>query len=107
MKGNEGMNHTQMKTWQSILTGVVIGFLCGVGTMQATLIGDSHDHSTRIKQLEHADNVMQTAFEKRMDSMANLWMAKLEADRELISLVRQQVAMLDREHAAHQQQQRP
>lgn len=79
-----------MKDWQKWLAGLIIGYLSGIGTMQATLIADSHENTVKIRQLEKYREEDKALFEKRLDNVVRLWEANLEAERELISALKQQ-----------------
>lgn len=74
-----------MKTYQSIVIGITIGFLAGVGTMQATIIGDVRTHETRIAHIEADAKQQAVGFEHRMDKLVRMLEALLETNRELIS----------------------
>lgn len=78
-----------MKDWQKWLAGLVIGYLSGIGTMQATLVSDSHEHSLKIKYLEEYRAEDKVMFEKRLDNVVRLWEATLESQRELIAALRE------------------
>lgn len=74
-----------MRTYQSIVIGITIGFLAGVGTMQATIIGDVRTHETRISHIESDARKQSVEFEQRMDKLVRMLEALLETNRELIS----------------------
>lgn len=74
-----------MKTYQSIVIGIVIGFLAGVGTMQASLVGDVRDHSIRITHIETESVKQMAQFEQRMDKLVRMLEALIETNRELLA----------------------
>lgn len=74
-----------MKTYQSIVIGIVIGFLAGVGTMQASLVGDVRDHSIRITHIETESVKQMAQFEQRMDKIVRMLEALIETNRELLA----------------------
>jgi hypothetical protein len=78
--------HNEMRTYQSIIIGIVIGFLAGVGTMQASLIGDVRDHTTRISHIEQDAKAQQLMFEERMDKLVRMLEALVSTNRELIAM---------------------
>lgn len=80
-----------MKDWQKWLAGIAIGYLSGVGTMQATLVSDSREHTLKILSLENQQQQTRDLFEKRMDNVVRLWEASLESNRELVALLRTQI----------------
>ena len=75
-----------MKTYQSIVIGIVIGFLAGVGTMQASLVGDVRDHTTRLAHVEQDSIAQMAMFEQRMDKLVRMLESLLETNRELIAM---------------------
>lgn len=77
-----------MKAGQGIVIGLIIGFLAGVGTMQASLIGDVRDHSTRLNHIER-DMVQQAEqTERRLANVVRLMEGLLETNRELIVVIK-------------------
>lgn len=89
-----------MRTWQSIVVGVIIGFLAGVGTMQATLVSDVTSHGVKLANLDHRLDLTDALIEKRISNVILLWekslesnRALMESNRELISLVKQAIAV--------------
>ena len=40
-----------MKIWQALTVGVVVGFLGGVGAMQATIVGDVRDNKVNVAHM--------------------------------------------------------
>jgi len=80
-----------MKNWQAIVVGLVIGFLGGVGSMQATIIGDVHEHTMQINHMK-----------EKQTEMTKLWEATLEqqqqqskAQEEMIRLLRDYVVSVN------------
>ena len=89
-----------MRTWQSIVVGVIIGFLAGVGTMQATLVSDVTSHGVKLTAMDQRLNSTDALIERRIGNVILLWEKSLEAsralmesNRELISLVKQAIAV--------------
>ena len=80
-----------MRTSQAIVVGLIIGFLAGVGTMQASLIGDVRDHSTRINHIERDVSVQTDAMEKRFTHVVQLLDEMLQTNRELIVLLNNKI----------------
>lgn len=79
------MPKEDMKTYQAIAVGVIIGFLGGVGTMQATIVGDVRTHETRIAHIEADAKQQMQGFEYRMDKLVRMLESLLETNRELIA----------------------
>ena len=77
-----------MKTGQGIVVGLIIGFLAGVGTMQASLIGDVRDHSTRLDHIEKDIASQSESTERRLANVVRLMEGLLETNRELISVIK-------------------
>jgi hypothetical protein len=86
MSNNRG-EQGNMKTFHAIIVGLVIGFLAGVGTMQASLIGDVRDHTTKIAHIEKDFVAEQSQVDRRLDNIARLMESMLETNRELIVLL--------------------
>lgn len=76
-----------MKTSQAIIVGLIIGFLAGVGTMQASLIGDVRDHTVRLAHVEKDVAAQADQTEKRLANVVKLMESLLETNRELIVLL--------------------
>lgn len=74
-----------MKTWQSILVGVLIGFPAGVGAMQATLIGDVREHSTKITAIVHSIEASEVSVNQRIERITRMMESLLESNRQLLS----------------------
>ena len=74
-----------MKTYQAIVVGIIIGFLGGVGTMQATIVGDVKTHETRLTHIEADAKQQVLAFEQRMDKLVRMMESLLQTNRELIA----------------------
>ena len=80
MSQNNRVENGAMRTSHAIVVGLMIGFLAGVGTMQASLIGDVRDHTTRIAHMEtDVNHVVQL-----LDEM-------LQTNRELILLLNNKI----------------
>lgn len=78
-------NEQDMKTWKSIFLGIVIGFLAGVGTMQATLIGDVRDHTVRLQQISVRNDKDMDSISLRIERITRLMESILESNRQLLS----------------------
>jgi len=76
--------NNNMKTWQSILVGLIIGFLGGVGTMQASLVGDVREHSVKLVTINRSVEVNADQMEQRYDRVIRLMESLLETNRQLI-----------------------
>lgn len=74
-----------MKTWKSIFLGIVIGFLAGVGTMQATLVGDVREHTTKINSINHAIEASEDSVNGRIDRITRMMESILESNRQLLA----------------------
>ena len=85
---NENSRDNKMKTGQGIVVGLVIGFLAGVGTMQASLIGDVRDHTIRLNHIEKDIAAQADQTEKRLANVVRLMEGLLETNRELISVIK-------------------
>lgn len=81
-------NTHSMKIMQTIAT-LIIGFLAGVGTMQATLVGDVREHTTRINHVEAQQKSSDVLFEQRISYIVKLLEQTMESNREMISMVKQ------------------
>lgn len=77
-------NNSNMKTWQSILVGLIIGFLGGVGTMQASLVGDVREHTVKLESINRSAEYNTTQIEQRYDRVIRLMESLLETNRQLI-----------------------
>lgn len=77
-------NNSNMKTWQSILVGLIIGFLGGVGTMQASLVGDVREHTVKLESINRSAEYNTTQMEQRYDRVIRLMESLLETNRQLI-----------------------
>lgn len=76
--------NNNMKTWQSILVGLIIGFLGGVGTMQASLVGDVREHSVKLESISRTAEANVVQMEQRYDRVIRLMESLLETNRQLI-----------------------
>lgn len=76
--------NNNMKTWQSILIGLIIGFLGGVGTMQASLVADVREHSVKLESMGRAQDQNISQMEQRYDRVIRLMESLLETNRQLI-----------------------
>lgn len=76
--------NNNMKTWQSILVGLIIGFLGGVGTMQASLVGDVREHTVKLESINHSAEYNTAQMEQRYDRVIRLMESLLETNRQLI-----------------------
>jgi uncharacterized protein YpmS len=81
MRETEG----DMKTWKSVFLGIVIGFLAGVGTMQATLVGDVRDHTVRLQQVASNRETDMDSVSQRIERITRLMESILESNRQLLS----------------------
>jgi hypothetical protein len=88
MSYNQNRRDERMKTGQGIVIGLIIGFLAGVGTMQASLIGDVRDHAVRLSHIESDLTKQQQATETRIQNVVRLMEGLLETNRELISVIK-------------------
>lgn len=68
-----------------MVIGVLIGFLAGVGTMQATLVGDVREHSTRIATVSREIDATNKSVNGRVDRITRLMESILETNRQLLS----------------------
>lgn len=78
-------DESDMKTWKSVFLGIVIGFLAGVGTMQATLVGDVREHSTKLKTIEHNIEATEGSVNGRIDRITRMMESILESNRQLLA----------------------
>jgi len=76
--------NNNMKTWQSILVGLIIGFLGGVGTMQASLVGDVREHTVKLESISRTAEANVVQMEQRYDRVIRLMESLLETNRQLI-----------------------
>lgn len=81
MRDSEG----EMKTWKSIFLGIVIGFLAGVGTMQATLVGDVREHATKLNSISRDMEVSEASVSGRIDRITRMMESILESNRQLLA----------------------
>ena len=81
-----------MKIWQALTVGVVVGFLGGVGAMQATIVADVRDNKVNVAHV--AVNVAHVAADLkdtnasvngRMDRVTKLMEQILETNRQLVA----------------------
>ena len=85
-----------MKTWTAIFIGVAIGVLSGVGLQQVTLAGDVRENKIELRSLKDEMTRRDKVFEERMGNIIRLWEAQLNAEHELIALVREQIRVIER-----------
>lgn len=85
-----------MKTTSAIFIGIVIGLLSGVGIFQISIAGEVSRHDVQIKQLESATIENRRAFDERLGNLLRLVEVQVASEKELISLVREQIRFLER-----------
>lgn len=86
----------KMKTPMAVFTGLIIGLLSGVGIFQISIAGEVAKHDVKIIQLETATLENRRAFDERLGNLLRLVEVQVAAERELISLVREQIRILER-----------
>ena len=86
--------------WLGIVSALIIGFLSGVGTFQLLIAGEVKAHEIKIINLKEQFQESSQMHEKRMDnvvklleSQSNQNTAVMQAQAELISLVKQSVLL--------------
>jgi uncharacterized protein YpmS len=78
-------DESDMKTWKSVFLGIVIGFLAGVGTMQATLVGDVREHATKLNAINHTLEASESSVNNRIDRITRMMESILESNRQLLA----------------------
>lgn len=85
-----------LKNWTSIIVGIIIGGLSGVGYSQLTIVGDVRENKVQIRNVREQLANSNTLFEARLSNIIKLWEAQLNTERELIALVREQIVLIER-----------
>ena len=83
VKQNEdGMS---MKIWHALIVGTVVGFLGGVGAMQATIVGDVRDNKVNVAHMAEELKETNASVNGRMDRVTKLMEQILETNRQLVA----------------------
>lgn len=89
-----------MKSWQTLVVGVLLGALSIAGAFQLTLAGDVKSNASEIRAVREQLVENRKSFDDRMANIIRLWEAQLNSERELISLVREQIRVIERNNSS-------
>lgn len=85
-----------MKSWQTLAVGVLLGALSIAGAFQLTLAGEVKSNTADMRAVKEQLAETRKSFDDRMSNIIRLWEAQLNSERELISLVREQIRVIER-----------
>jgi hypothetical protein len=102
------MSDGKPTTMKTIVLSVIVGFLCGVGTIHLAIAGDVRENRVRLNNLENQFASEQKRTDERIfklvdmvESGNNLVRASIEQTTKLVALIDAQNKLINDEHNRH------